>query len=298
MDKEQKAAAVAELTDSLKEAEAIFAVDYRGISVTQAADLRRRLAEADAVFRVVKNRLAKRAVADAGTEGVDELLVGPTALTLIKGDAVVAAKAIATFTREHQVLEYKGGLMDGEVLDADSFQAIARLPGLDVLHGQLVGLTASPLTGLVTGLDSMISGLAIALGQIAEQGLVFGEAPAEEESPTEEPSAEQQQEEVPSESEADAEEETFTEPEADAEEPSAEAEEAAPPAEHAEEEAQPEEPSEAPADEAPGEPQDEADAEQDAATSTEDPDAPGREAEEAAGSNSEQEEPSGDESDD
>ena len=125
---------------------------------------------------MVKNRLAKRAVADAGTEGVDELLVGPTALTLIKGDAVVAAKAIATFTREHQVLEYKGGLMDGEVLDADSFQAIARLPGLDVLHGQLVGLTASPLTGLVTGLNSMISGLAIALGQIAEQGLVSGEA--------------------------------------------------------------------------------------------------------------------------
>ena len=251
MDKEQKAAAVAELTDSLKEAEAIFAVDYRGISVTQAADLRRRLAEADAVFRVVKNRLAKRAVADAGTEGVDELLVGPTALTLIKGDAVVAAKAIATFTRDHQVLEYKGGLMDGEVLDADSFQAIARLPGLDALHGQLVGLTASPLTGLITGLNSMISGLAIALGQIAEQGLVTGEA-----------------------------------------------EEAAPPAEHAEEEAQPEEPSEAPADEAPGEPQDEAEAEQDEATSTEDPDAPGREAEEAAGSNSEQEEPSGDESDD
>jgi large subunit ribosomal protein L10 len=180
MDKEQKAAAVAELTDDLKQAEAIFAVDYRGISVTQAAELRRRLSEADAVFRVVKNRLAKRAVADAGTEGVDELLVGPTALTLIHGDAVIAAKAIATFTREHRVLEYKGGLMDGEALDAEGFQAIARLPGLDVLHGQLVGLTASPLTGLVTGLNSMISGLAIALGQIAEQGLVSGEPPPEE----------------------------------------------------------------------------------------------------------------------
>jgi large subunit ribosomal protein L10 len=295
MDKEQKAAAVAELTDSLKEAEAIFAVDYRGISVTQAADLRRRLAEADAVFRVVKNRLAKRAVADAGTEGVDELLVGPTALTLIKGDAVVAAKAIATFTREHQVLEYKGGLMDGEVLDADSFQAIARLPGLDALHGQLVGLTASPLTGLITGLNSMISGLAIALGQIAERGLVTGEAPAaeEEEASAEEPSAEPEPEtEVESSPEAEAGEgETPAEPEP-------EAEEAAPPAEHAEEEAQPEEPSEAPADEAPGEPQGEAEAEQDEATSTEDPDAPGREAEEAAGSDSEQEEPSGDESDD
>jgi large subunit ribosomal protein L10 len=284
MDKEQKAAAVAELTDSLKQADAIFAVDYRGISVTQAADLRRRLSEADAVFRVVKNRLAKRAVADAGTEGFDELLVGPTALTLISGDAVVAAKAIATFAREHRVLAYKGGLMDGESLDADGFEAIARLPGQDVLHGQLVGLTASPLTGLVTGLNSMISGLAIALSQIAEQGLVSGEAPAQEAGETEAP-AEAEETEAPAEPEAEAEAE-----QGESAEPEAEQEEA-PPREHEEQEAQPEEPDQAPAEEAPGEPATEA-------TSTEDPDAPGREAEEAAGSNSEQEEPSGDESDD
>ncbi|MCD6014652.1 MAG: ribosomal protein [Solirubrobacterales bacterium] len=237
MDKEQKATAVAELTDDLKQAGAVFAVDYRGISVTQAAELRRRLTEADAVFKVVKNRLAKRAVEDAGTEGVDELLVGPTALTLIHGDAVVAAKAIATFSREHQVLEYKGGLMDGEALDAESFAAIARLPGLEVLHGQLVGLTASPLTGLVTGLGSMISGLAIALGQIAEQGLVSGEPPADA---AEEP-------------------------------PAAEAEEGeeAPPLEHAEQEAQPEEPEQAPAQEPPGEPEPEG-GEQEAETETSD----------------------------
>lgn len=180
MDREQKAAAVAELTEDLKGAEAIFAVDYRGISVGQASDLRRQLAEADAVFKVVKNRLAKRAAADAGTEGIDELLVGPTALTLIKGDAVIAAKAISTFTREHDVLEFKGGFMDGETLDAEGFEAIARLPGVEILRGQLVGIAASPLTGLVRGLGSMISGLAVALGQIAEQGLVSGEPPAEE----------------------------------------------------------------------------------------------------------------------
>jgi large subunit ribosomal protein L10 len=183
MDREQKAAAVAELTDDLKGAEAIFAIDYRGISVTEAAELRGKLAEADAVFKVVKNRLAKRAAADAGTEGVDDLLIGPTALTLIKGDAVIAAKAISTCSKEHGVLPYKGGLMDGEPLDPDSFAAIARLPGLEILHGQLVGLTASPLTGLVTGLGAMISGLAIALGQIAEQGLVSGAEPAAEPEP-------------------------------------------------------------------------------------------------------------------
>jgi large subunit ribosomal protein L10 len=188
MDKEQKAAAVAELTDNLKDAEAIFAVDYRGISVTEAAELRGKLAEADAVFKVVKNRLAKRAAADAGTAELDELLIGPTALTLIKGDAVIAAKAIADFARQHQELEYKGGIMDGAALDPDGFTQIARLPGLDVLRGQLVGVAASPITGLVRGLGSMMSGLAVALGQIAEQGLVSGAAPAAEE--TQEPTAE------------------------------------------------------------------------------------------------------------
>jgi large subunit ribosomal protein L10 len=182
MDKEQKAAEVAELAESLKGADTIFAVDYRGISVTGSAELRRRLVEADAVFRVVKNRLAKRAVADAGTEGIDELLIGPTALTLVNGDAVIAAKAISTFARQNRVLEYKGGLMDGAPLDRDAFATIARLPGLEALRGQLVGVAASPITGLVRGLGSMMSGLALALGQIAEQGLVAGEAPAEDES--------------------------------------------------------------------------------------------------------------------
>ena len=191
MDREQKQAAVSELTDDLKGADAIFAVDYRGISVTEAAELRGNLAAADAAFKVVKNRLAKRAVAEAGTEAVEELLVGPTALTLVHGDAVVAAKAISNFAKEHDVLTYKGGIMDGAPLDSDGFAAIARLPGIDVLHGQLVGLTASPLTGLVTGLGSLISGLAVALGQIAEQGLVSGESPAPAEPSSDEPSDEQ-----------------------------------------------------------------------------------------------------------
>jgi large subunit ribosomal protein L10 len=186
MDKEQKAAAVAELSDRLKEAESIFAVDYRGISVTGAAELRTRLREADASFKVVKNRLAKRAVEEAGTEGFDELLEGPTALTFIKGDPVTAAKAISTFARENEVLVYKGGVMDGQPLDADGFAAIARLPGLDVLHGQLVGVTASPLTGLARGLSALVSGLAVALGQISEQGLVSGEAEDAEPAPEEE----------------------------------------------------------------------------------------------------------------
>ena len=194
MDRAAKSAVIDELAEDLGAAEAIFAVDYKGISVPQAAELRSKLRESDAQFKVVKNRLAKLAAEKAGTKDIDDLLQGPIALTLIKGDAVVAAKTITTFAKEHDVLEYRGGVMDGAPLDQESFQAIARLPGREVLHGQLVGLAASPLTGLVAGLSNLISGLGRQLAQIAEQGLVSGEAPAAEEAPAgeeteEEPSA-------------------------------------------------------------------------------------------------------------
>jgi large subunit ribosomal protein L10 len=189
MNKEQKAAAVDEIAERLSEADAIFAVDYRGISVPEAAELRANLREADATFRVVKNRLAKRAAEKAGTTELQGLFDGPIALAFVKGDAVVAAKAISTFARQHEILEYRGGIMDGAPLEPEQFQAIARLPGLDVLHGQLVGVTASPLTGLTRGLASMLSGLAVAMGEIAEKGLVGGaEEPAGEEK-EEEPEA-------------------------------------------------------------------------------------------------------------
>jgi len=228
MKRDQKAELIEEMTASLGDAEAIFAVDYRGISVPQAAELRTRLAESDATFRVVKNRLAKRAAESAGTEGLAELLEGPTALTLVKGDPVTAAKAIDTFKREHQILEFKGGLMEGSPLDAEQFQAIARLPGLDVLHGRLVGLAASPLTGLARGLGALLSGLAIGLGQIQEQGLVSGEPEAEAGDAEAEPVDEPEADDAEAEAEQPADEtETDEPPAADADqgaEPEAEAE--------------------------------------------------------------------------
>lgn len=213
MDKEQKAEVVKEITARLEESDAIFAIDYRGISVPQAAELRGALREADASFSIVKNRLAKRAAEDAGREGLDEMLEGPTALTYVRGDVVTAAKAISNFNREHETLTYKGGFMDGDALDEDRFKSLARLPALDVMHGQLVGMTAAPLTGLVRGLGSMLSGLAIALGQIQEQGLVGGgESAGSDPSSEETPEAPETQGSDPSgSSEPDAAEEASTE---------------------------------------------------------------------------------------
>ena len=178
MNRDQKATAVKGIGEELDSATAVFAVDYRGISVPQAAELRTRLREADASFTVVKNRLAKRATEDAGASTLDEHLAGPTALAFVRGDAVLAAKAISDFIKREGVLTYKGGLMDGTALDPQGFTTIARLPGLDVLRGQLVGVAASPLTGIVRTLNQLIAGLASQLGQVAEQGLVSGETPA------------------------------------------------------------------------------------------------------------------------
>jgi large subunit ribosomal protein L10 len=175
MNREEKSAAIQEIAAQIEESEAIFAVDYRGISVPQAAELRSKLREADASFRIVKNRLTKIAANQVGEERLPELLQGPTALTFVRGDTAQAAKAITTFNKEHDVLTYKGGFMDGTSLDEGAFKSIAKLPGRDVLNGQLAGVVASPLTGLVRGLGSMIQGLALQLGQIAEKGLVSGE---------------------------------------------------------------------------------------------------------------------------
>ncbi len=85
------------------------------------------------------------------------------------GDPALAAKALDTFARQAQLLEFKGGLMGDTVLSADEIRQLARLPGRDQLNAQLAGIVASPVTGLVRGLGSMLSGLAIALGQIQQQ---------------------------------------------------------------------------------------------------------------------------------
>jgi large subunit ribosomal protein L10 len=273
MNREQKAAAVADIAESIKEAEAVFAVDYRGISVPQAAELRTRLRDVDATFRVVKNSLTERAVDEVGADALKVLLEGPTALTFVRGDAALAAKALQTFRRETDTLEFKGGLLGAEALDSEQILALARLPARDVLYGQLVGVVASPISGLVRTLNALISGLALQLGQIAakkqsgeipageppaaaveaaaaaeaeaaaaaeaEPAAAEDEAPAEAEAPAAEAEAPAAEAEAPAETEAPTEAEA---PEAEAEAPAEEAAAEEAPAETATEEAPADEP--------------------------------------------------------
>lgn len=189
MNREEKAVLVEELAAEIGSAQAVYAVDYRGISVAQAADLRARLRVADATFRVVKNSLTERAADKAGAESLKDVLAGPTALTFVRGDAAVAAKALSDVGRATSVLEFKGGLLAGRVLTADDIRSISRLPAREVLHAQLVGAVASPLSGLVRTLSSLVAGLAGALDQIRERGLL-GPAPEAAPEATAEPEAE------------------------------------------------------------------------------------------------------------
>lgn len=194
MNRDEKAAAIAEIAGQISESQAIFAVDPTGLSVAQAAEIRASLRSADAKLRVVKNTLTERAADEAGLAELKALLTGPTALTFVRGDAAAAAKAIADYAKTTDLLPFKGGYMDGASLDVDQIKAIAKLPSRDVLYGQLVGLIASPITGLARGLNALLSGVAIALGQVqakAEAGEIqlgggAGEAPAAEEAPAEE----------------------------------------------------------------------------------------------------------------
>ncbi len=189
MNRDEKAVAIAEIATHIDESEAIFAVDYRGITVAQVAELRTKLREADATFKVVKNSLTERAADQAGAEGLKEYLAGPTALTFVRGDIAVAAKAVADYARVTQLLPFKGGMMGSEAIDSEQIRSLSRLPSREVLYGQLVGVVASPVSGLVRTLGALVGGLAVALGQVREKKesgeIPAGDAPAAEAPPEE-----------------------------------------------------------------------------------------------------------------
>ena len=244
MNREQKSAAIAEIATQIDESEAIFAVDYRGITVEQIAELRAKLREADAAFKVVKNSLTERAADQVGAEPLKDYLVGPTALTFVRGDVAMAAKAVADYAKATQLLPFKGGMMGGEELEVEQIRSLSRLPSREVLYGQLVGIVASPVGGLVRSLNALLSGVAVALGQV-QQKKESGEIPAgEAPAPEAAPEAEAPEPEAAPEAEAPAEAEAAPEPESEAA-PGAEPEAAAEP--EAEEKAEPE--AEAPAQE-------------------------------------------------
>src|SRR5262252_5986272 len=151
MKKEDKEKVVADLTERLRTTETLLVADYRGLTMPQIDALRTRLIESGARFTVVKNTLTRRAAEAAGTDALLTLLDGPGAIAFLEadGDMVAAAKALADAARETQVLEIRGGIMQGRTVTAEEVASLATLPPVEVLRGQVLGAIVAPLTTFV-----------------------------------------------------------------------------------------------------------------------------------------------------
>ncbi len=171
MARPDKAAAVAEIVDQFNDSAGAVLTEYRGLTVKQLQDLRRALGE-NANYAVVKNTLTKLAAKEAGVEGFDDLLNGPTAIAFINGDVVEAAKGLRDFAKAHPALVIKAGFVDGATMDAREIAKLADLESRDVLLGKLAGAMLASLSQAVYLLNAPLAQaarLAGALQAKAEQ---------------------------------------------------------------------------------------------------------------------------------
>lgn len=213
MRRDQKEQVVEELTARLKAAETLLVADYRGLTMPQIDELRTRLLESGARFTVVKNTLTRRAAEAAGTDALLALLDGPSAIAFLEadGDMVAAAKALAESARDTNVLEIRGGIMQGRAVTADEVASLAKLPPEDVLRGQVLGAIVAPLTTFVGLLNAPLQNFVGLLDARIEQ---LG---GEEAAPEPEAAPEREAEAAPAEEAAESEEEVAeATPEADA----------------------------------------------------------------------------------
>jgi large subunit ribosomal protein L10 len=205
MRRDQKEHVVEELTARLKAADTLLVADYRGLTMPQIDELRSRLLESGARFTVVKNTLTRRAAEAAGTDALLTLLDGPSAIAFLEadGDMVAAAKALADAARETQVLEIRGGIMQGRTVTAAEVETLAKLPPIDALRGQVLGAIVAPLTTLAGLLNAPLQNLVGLIDARIEQ--LGGE---EEAAPEPEAASEPEAEAAPAEEEPAAEEES------------------------------------------------------------------------------------------
>ncbi|MGH3728123.1 MAG: 50S ribosomal protein L10 [Micromonosporaceae bacterium] len=168
--REDKAAAVTELVDRFRSSSATVLTEYRGLTVTEITRLRRSLGQ-DTKYRVAKNTFIKKAAAEAGIEGLDDLFNGPTALAFIAGDPVEAAKSLRDFAKDNPALVVKGGVMEGKTLSAAEITRLADLESREVLLAKLAGAMQANLSkaaGLFQAPLSQVARLAAALQEKRE----------------------------------------------------------------------------------------------------------------------------------
>jgi len=165
----EKVQEVSELRDILTSAKAAIIADYRGLNVKNISALRKRLRDTDAGIRVVKNTLLKRAAEGLPAENLVANLEGPTALAYSSKDAVDVAKAITSFVREFKLLKVKGGITEGQIMDAAQITALSTMPPRAVLVAQVVGGLQGPVASFVMTMQQLYGGLVYTLQGIADK---------------------------------------------------------------------------------------------------------------------------------
>ncbi|MGI8773813.1 MAG: 50S ribosomal protein L10 [Actinomycetota bacterium] len=190
MAKPEKATAVAEITERFKEADATLLTEYRGLRVSELAELRTALREANADYKVLKNTLTRIAVREVGIEGIEEMLTGPTAVVFVRGDVAAAAKALDAAAKKYPVLVVKGGtLKGGKTFDAAQASALAKIEPREVLLTKMAMLMNSPAQQTANVLSALLRNFGSMLAQVVtkkESGELpggMGESPAEPETP-------------------------------------------------------------------------------------------------------------------
>ncbi len=156
------------LREKISKARVLVLTDFRGLTMEQLNDLRQMLYDKNVEFRVVKNRITKRALKEEEQDTLDELLVGPTGIAFGYDDPVEPIKLLVEFRKNQEILQLKGGLMEGTKLDVAKLEQIAKLPTINEMYGRIVGSLKSPLLNVVWRLKSATGKLAWALKAVAE----------------------------------------------------------------------------------------------------------------------------------
>jgi len=170
MARPDKVEKVDELAKEFASSSGAVLTDYRGLTVTDATELRRSLREQDARFVVAKNTLARLAAKKAGLDGLLPMLEGPTAVAFLRGDAVAGAKALLDLTKKFPAVEVKGALVDGLVMDGEQARGLASLDTKDVSFGKIAGMLQAPLARMVHLLQAPLARIAFAVGEHARRG--------------------------------------------------------------------------------------------------------------------------------
>ena len=169
MPTEAKRETVAALKEELSSSSTMIVSEYRGLKVSEIAEIRRSLRKRDVSYRVVKNRLMRIAAAESGNDALPPLLTGPTAIAFGNGDEAVIAKAVIDATRPYKIVTIKGAILGGRAIDADGVTRLATLPPRDVLLAQIAAAIAAPLATLAGLFEAPLRDVAGGIGALADQ---------------------------------------------------------------------------------------------------------------------------------